>query len=97
MTRVDEIISVSVAETGEPTEFNWRNCSYRVGSKPTRWFARREWWVESARAQRGIGAGLLEVEMWRFQAVAKEGLALQVELIHSTIGDSWRLVRIFEQ
>ena len=54
-------------------------------------------WFRANRLQRGIGAGLLEVEMWRFQAVAKEGLALQVELIHSTIGDSWRLVRIFEQ
>ncbi len=110
MTRVDEKIAVSVNQGGEPIGFRWRNQSYLVNAKPVRWFARREWWVEAARAQRGIGAGVLELEMWRLQAscVERQKPLAQYELIHSfdlsdkpvsaspEVSEGWRLVRVYE-
>lgn len=94
MIRVDEAVEVATNSQGEPVLFNWRNASYRVVSRPERWFSRRDWWVDQARAQRGIGAGILEVEMWRLSAIRDNSLA-QFELIHREQNDSWQLVRIF--
>jgi hypothetical protein len=46
--------------------------------------------------QRGIGAGVLEVEMWRLVASCNEEKQ-QFELVHSFVGDKniWRLNRVF--
>ena len=73
---------------------------YLVKSKPIRWFARREWWVDAARVQRGIGAGVLEVEMWRMSAAKSESDKAQFELVHTLEGTNgqkhiWRLVRVY--
>lgn len=95
MVRVDENISVSVNETGEPIGFRWRNNNYLVKTKPVRWFARREWWIEAARVQRGIGAGVLELEMWRLSACCPKDEISQFELVHSALDDGWRLLRVF--
>ncbi|MFM5904560.1 MAG: DUF6504 family protein [Micrococcales bacterium] len=102
MTRVDETVAVSVNQAGEPIAFQWRNQSYLVKAKPTRWFARRAWWVESARAHRGIGAGVLEIEMWRLFASQNVKAGAQVaashfELVHTTENNRWQLVRVFQQ
>jgi hypothetical protein len=94
MIRVDESVQVTTNQIGEPIGFSWRGGNYRVVSKPVRWFSRRDWWVEAARAQRGIGAGVLEVEMWRISAI-KDSAAAQFELIHTEIDNRWQLVRIF--
>ena len=107
MRRIDEPISVLVNQNTEPIGFSWRGQSYVVRQRPTRWFARKEWWVESARVQRGIGAGSLEVEMWRVLALPVSALDLasgegslqtliQFQLIHSNDNHSWRLERIFD-
>lgn len=95
MIRVDENVQVATNGSGEPVSFNWRNGSYRVISRPMRWFSRRDWWVEAARAQRGIGAGVLEVEMWRLSASRDSASPAQFELIHTQSDDAWQLVRIF--
>ncbi len=100
MLRVDEKVSVSTNQGGEPIGFWWRGGSYLVNSKPVRWFARREWWNEAARVQRGIGAGVLEVEMWRICASKPNAPMAQFELVHTfeTQGNdrnSWRLVRVY--
>ncbi|MEI6590970.1 MAG: hypothetical protein WCO24_03095 [Actinomycetes bacterium] len=98
MQRIDEEIVVATNTSGEPIGFQWRNRGFLVNCKPVRWFARREWWVEAARAQRGIGAGVLEVEMWRLTAACKEAAeqkATQYEIIHSTLDGSWRLSRVY--
>ena len=58
MLRVDEIVTVAVDKNGQPIGFSWRNESFLVSAPPIRWFARREWWNEAARVQRGIGAGV---------------------------------------
>ncbi len=104
MVRVDENVSVSVNQSGEPIGFRWRENNYLVNAKPVRWFARKQWWVEAARAQRGIGAGVLELEMWRLQAscTEKQKAVAQFELIHNLPDaakpdfDAWRLVRIYD-
>lgn len=95
MTRVCETVSVAVNQTGEPIGFSWRGQRYQVVSRPVRWFARKEWWVESARAQRGIGAGVLEIEMWRFIA-SDSRVSLQYELIRNALTNQWQLNRVFE-
>lgn len=96
MTRIDELVNVAVNPAGEPIGFSWRNGAYLVLGKPIRWFARRQWWVESARAQRGIGAGVLEVEMWRLVAEANQEKQ-QFELVHDLVDDKnvWKLIRIY--
>ena len=71
-----------------------RNVDFQVKSKPVRWFARADWWL-GERAHRGIGAGIIEVEMWRFLATA-EGKVSSFELLHNTTANSWKLLRRFE-
>jgi len=94
MVRVEETVEVSVNQFGEPIGFRWQGECYLVTNRPVRWFTRREWWVESARAYRGIGAGILESEMWRLTANGGQGVA-QFEFIHSAIGNAWKLVRVY--
>ena len=106
MRRIDESISVLVNQNTEPIGFSWRGQSYVVRQRPTRWFARKEWWVESARVQRGIGAGSLEVEMWRVLAMPVSALDIassedsnlqtltQFQLIHSNDNHTWRLAHL---
>jgi hypothetical protein len=108
MRRIDESISVLVNQNTEPIGFSWRGQSYVVRQRPTRWFARKEWWVESARVQRGIGAGTLEVEMWRVLALPVSALnqagaeesnlqtMTQFQLIHNSEQHTWRLERVFD-
>lgn len=96
MTLINDKIEVSVDKSGSPIGFSWRGGAYLVGSKPIRWFARKQWWIESARVQRGIGAGVLEVEMWRILAANQNKQQGQFELIHDSATNTWRLVRVFE-
>jgi hypothetical protein len=103
MRQINESISVSTNQTGEPVGFLWRNSTYRVRTKPIRWFARRDWWIEAARVQRGVGAGVLEVEMWRMIAsksdIPEAEEKNQFELVHSLDESGgnkhiWRIARV---
>jgi hypothetical protein len=96
MTMINEKVEVSVDKTGSPIGFSWKGGLYLVASKPVRWFARKQWWIESARVQRGIGAGVLEVEMWRMIAADSGKRQGQFELVHDAMLDVWRLVRVYE-
>ncbi|CAB4952628.1 unannotated protein [freshwater metagenome] len=96
MTLINDRVEVSVDKTGSPIGFSWKGGHYLVNSKPVRWFARKQWWVESARVQRGIGAGVLEVEMWRMIAADPAKKQNQFELVHDAMLDVWRLVRVYE-
>ncbi|MEY2954600.1 MAG: hypothetical protein RL530_201 [Actinomycetota bacterium] len=95
MLRAEEAIEVSVNQAGEPIGFRWRNERYQVASRPIRWYSRRDWWVEAPRAYRGIGAGVMELEMWRLTANCGPG-TLQFELIHGQVGNTWKLLRVYE-
>lgn len=94
MIQVDETVKVSTNQAGEPVRFSWRNGSYQVTSRPERWYARKPWWLEASRAQRGIGSQILEVEMWRITASKGISSPNQFELTHSQPDDGWQLVRI---
>ena len=90
MGRIDETVAVLLDQEGAPALFRWREKDYQVSSKPVRWFARSEWWV-GERAHRGIGSGVLEVEMWRF-IVDQHGI---FELSHFSSEKSWILVKFW--
>ncbi|MFM6980620.1 MAG: DUF6504 family protein [Micrococcales bacterium] len=95
MTRVDEAVEVSIGVNGEPNGFTWQGVRYSVNARPLRWFARREWWVEAARVQRGIGAGVIEIEMWRVCAAVNGGPTGIFELIYAAETSCWKLVRYY--
>lgn len=87
--RIDEPIEVEVTESGAPARFIWRGETYGVVSTPEPWVGRREWWRSpTARAPRGSGARLLEVECWRVDAVALSTLAHHPRVPHPALGSS---------
>ena len=94
MGRIDEIVAVLVDQQGSPLVFRWREKDFQVRSRPVRWFARADWWL-GERAHRGISAGIIEVEMWRFLATADEKVT-SFELLHNTASNSWKIIRRFE-
>lgn len=105
MKQIDENVLVSTNHTGEPVGFLWRNSTYRVRTKPVRWFARRDWWIEASRVQRGIGPGVLEVEMWRMVATKDSGAdvepKVQFDIVHTHDSANqekhiWRLVKVYD-
>lgn len=96
MNQVNEPVAMVVNGDGEPIGFKWRNHNFLVASKPMRWFARRQWWKEAARANRGIGEGVVEVEMWRFMAsdMARH-TCQQFELLHQVHSNDWQLILVY--
>jgi len=96
MLHVDEQVAVAVNGTGEPIGFKWRNANFLVANKPMRWFARRVWWAEAVRVQRGVGRDVIEVEMWRLMASdLRSKTCQQYELLHAVGKDDWRLVLVY--
>jgi hypothetical protein len=96
---VDESVTVSVNWAGEPVKFLWAGATYAITAKPVRWYDRRQWWVEAGRVQRGIGAQVLEVEMWQVQAELQNSTTpnlpqFEFELMHAK--QDWQLVRVAE-
>lgn len=104
MQRLDEGVLVSTNQNGEPVGFLWRDSNYKVRARPVRWFARRNWWLEAARVQRGVGAEVLEVEIWRMLASVSEDTEIakntQFEIAHGLDDSSgkkiWRMVRVYD-
>jgi len=99
MVSVDESVTVSVNWAGEPVKFTWAGATYAITAKPVRWYDRRQWWAEAGRVQRGIGAQVLEVEMWQVQAELQDAIRatlpkFEFELMHSK--NIWQLVRVAE-
>jgi len=99
MVSVDESVTVSVNWAGEPVKFVWAGATYAITAKPVRWYDRRQWWAEAGRVQRGIGAQVLEVEMWQVQAEVQDAIRatlpkFEFELMHSK--NAWQLVRVAE-
>jgi hypothetical protein len=105
MQRIDENVLVSTNQNGEPVGFLWRDSNYKVRARPIRWYARRDWWLEAMRVQRGVGASVLEVEVWRMLASKREEPEVanktQFEIVHSKDGvagekNIWRLLRVYD-
>ncbi len=66
---INESVSVETLPSGAPIRFVWRGVTYGVVSSPEPWRSRRSWWAEGARVTRGASAGVLEVPMWRVDAL----------------------------
>ena len=96
MIRVNEEVAVAVNGDGEPIGFKWKESHFLVANKPLRWYARKEWWQEAARATKGLGAEIMEVEMWRLLASDLGQISCkQYELVHSVSKNHWRLILVY--
>ncbi|MGO4384279.1 DUF6504 family protein [Specibacter sp. RAF43] len=93
MHDVDERVQVTTTVTGLPLHFQWRERNYRATQHPVRFFTRRPWWTEQDRVHKGIGAQVLETEVWRLTAVGRGRSAERVYELTREAAD-WRLARI---
>lgn len=94
---VVELGEVRLGADGQPVGFRYESQIYVVVGTPTRWFTRRDWWVQAANVSRGVGAQVLEVEMLRVAAIANE--AEQQKMHYADLareGDTWQVVRVFD-
>jgi hypothetical protein len=66
---INESVSVETLSSGAPIRFHWRGVTYGVVSSPEPWISRRSWWTEGVRVARGSAATLLEIPMWRVDAL----------------------------
>lgn len=90
---VGERVDVWTTPAGSPLGFQWRDRQYRLTELPLRFFTRRPWWVEQDRVTKGIGAQVLETEVWRLTASGRGRSAERVfELIREDT--EWQLARI---
>ncbi|ROS62111.1 hypothetical protein EDF38_1213 [Frigoribacterium sp. PhB160] len=98
--RVDEQVPVETTEGGAPLRFVWRGVVYGVVSSPERWMTRREWWRSAQRAPRGAGEGLVEMPVWRVDALPLTDGAHRVDgtfdLALDPAGDTWLLLGVFD-
>lgn len=78
---------------GAPVCFSYQGHSYTVISRPVRWYSRKRWWQEATAAPKGIGAELIEIEMWRLWA-ASDHSRVFFELSHTLPQDSWEITQI---
>jgi hypothetical protein len=78
---------------GAPLSFSYLGRSYLVSSRPVRWYSRKLWWESAGAAPKGIGAALVEVEMWRLWASC-EGDRHFFELSHTNPQDLWVVTEV---
>lgn len=101
-----EGVDVTTDISGRPVRIQWRGRSYTVLKDPLRWFARRRWWLEAHRAERGR-PGLVAEEIWRVQLEDEQntrpllgssqyGMPCTVDLGKSRSSGQWRILRFHE-
>ena len=88
--QLELITGVLLDFDGAPVCFSWRDKSYTVCSRPVRWYSRRMWWQEASGAPKGVGAELVEIEMWRLWAASHAGRYF-FQLRHRMPGDQWEV------
>jgi hypothetical protein len=94
-----ESVNVICTEEGQPKEVRWQGHDYQVCAEPSRWYERRQWWVEETRAPIGAGAGLVDHEIWRVQLervpsdrhAVEPGITL--DLVRHLGSGRWRVIR----
>lgn len=98
--RVDEEVPVETTEGGSPLRFSWRGVVYGVVSAPERWITRRDWWRSTARAPRGATTRLLEIDVWRVDALPLTDGASRVDgtfdLALDPLTGRWSLLGVFD-
>ncbi len=92
-----ESVEVACTPSGVPLRLLWRGHNYQMAAEPLRWYERRNWWAEEARAEMGRGAGLVDHEIWRIQARINEtSQILTLDLSKQTGTQNWRIIRIHD-
>jgi hypothetical protein len=98
--RVDEKVPVETTEGGTPLRFTWRSVVYGVVSTPELWITRQAWWKSATRAPRGAGPGLLEMRVWRVDALPLTDGAHRVDgtfdLALDPVSREWLLLGVFD-
>ena len=90
--QAEKVSEIALDFDGAPVSFVHDGLRYTVCSRPTLWYSRKRWWQEAGAAPRGVGALLVEEEMWRLWAVADSGQVL-FEMRHSG-ADDWEIYRV---
>ncbi len=97
MGMFSEAVEVVCSPAGLPVRLIWQERGYTIGTEPVRWYERRRWWEEEARAEVGRGAGLVDHEIWRVQALINgKGPSCTFDLTHDLGSDRWRLLRLHD-
>lgn len=91
--QIEKLAGVMLDFDGAPVSFIWQGRQYTVASRPVRWYSRKLWWQDADSAPRGVGAHLVEVEMWRLWAMS-ESERVFFEMKHLQPEDSWEIARI---
>ena len=92
-----EAVEVVCSPAGQPLRLVWSGRTSKVAADPVRWYERRNWWDEEARAERGRGPGLVDSEIWRVQARLTPRSPLRtLDLSHDISSGRWRLIRIHD-
>lgn len=98
--RIDERVPVETTDEGTPLRFTWRRVVYGVVSSPEYWITRQAWWASAKRAPRGAGADLIEMPVWRVDALPLTDGAQRVDgtfdLARDPISQEWLLLGVFD-
>lgn len=94
--RLEEITGVMLDYDGAPVSFIYMGNQYLTASRPVRWYARKSWWEDAGSIEKGIGAQLLETEMWRLWAISKDQ-RIFFELVHNQPAGGWEVNQINRQ
>ncbi|MCU1546150.1 MAG: hypothetical protein JWP30_1250 [Homoserinimonas sp.] len=98
--KVDEAVAVELSSTGSPVRFRWRGVVYGVISAPEIWVTRQDWWRLAGRAPRGAGQRLLEVKVWRVDALPLTDGARRIDgtfdLTKNPITGEWHVASVFD-
>lgn len=100
MGMFSESIDVACSPSGQPESLTWAGRDYLVCAEPVRWYERRQWWAEDARAPLGSGPGVVDHEIWRIQVLPAAGNnasePLTLDLTRHVGSGRWRLLRIHD-
>ncbi len=95
---LSQSLTVEQSARGVPVRVLWDDRWHRVVVEPKRWFQRRAWWAEEARAERGR-PGLVAHQVWRLQVRLEAAARAQVRTIdvsHDLGSGRWRLLRVHD-
>ncbi|MFC4372179.1 DUF6504 family protein [Citricoccus nitrophenolicus] len=91
-------VAVTLTTAGVPMGLEMDGRTYSVAAEPVRWYERRKWWKEEHRVYRGLGAGMVDREVWRLQVRLgrARGALHTVDLARHEHSGRWELIRMLD-